>query len=340
VEFELEGFTDPFASSRSIHTSQHLATRVAPRRQASLQQLKSSSPAATLRHVSSFSPSQVGEVDSEPYVYISTCGPGLASRPSIRDVPWGVPEEQPSRDSKYSMPEASRKSDGAEDLRNEDARSVFSLPSEKLGSSAFQGAQQDATPRMQRQHIVPPKELNEWMRASAHPSTPHPSGDDLEPQKTKHGSSHRASAVIPPPAVSSSLACYSSDDQSGTALRPPPRKRLGLAARKQAAVRKKQSVADSQPPISGGIRKLEQVGPTVTNSETQSARRACPPSLHRSASFLTLEEEDDKANGPMLTTEPTGPVAGWDSDTSSEEESFFDFGRGFNSLELSEGLSD
>jgi len=42
----------------------------------------------------------------------------------------------------------------------------------------------------------------------------------------------------------------------------------------------------------------------------------------------------------MLTKEPTGPIAGWDSDTGSEEESFFDFGRGVNSMELSDGLSD
>jgi len=131
---------------------------------------------------------------------------------------------------------------------------------------------------------------------------------------------------------------YNSDEQQLPALRPPPRKRLGLAARKQAAKRK-DSLGSSQPPVSNGIRKMEQL-PTLTNSGGGTTARI-RPALHRSASFLTLEEEEDKVSGRMLTEEPTGPSASWDSESESGiGESFFDFGRGVNSFELSDGLSD
>jgi len=325
---ENRGFTDTahfVGDMGSIPYSKHLTASAALRRQTSLQQIKTTaSPSRSLRHASSFSPSVVGEADSESYVYISTSASGCPSEAPLPNASWRTLEEEPSRDSKYSNPESSFRTVG-EEFRCEDNRSVFSLPSENLG---MQAPHQGTGSRTRRQHIVPPNELNEWMKASAISITHPPDKDTSEFIKVERSSSSGVRAMSP------SLS-YSSDDQSGTALRPPPRKHLGLTARKQAAVRKKQSAAASQPPVSNGIRKLENA-----TTVTQAVRRTRPPSLHRSASFLTLDEEEDRINGQMLTKEPTGPVAGWDSDTASEEESFFDFGRGVNSMELSEGLSD
>jgi len=313
--------------------AQHLSVLSTPRRRASLQQLKDNSISShTLRHASSFSPSLIVEGESESLFHKSV--EGLSSDTQLRDPPLQAQESAFLRDNKFSNPGTSSGQLGHENLKHENNRSPPNLPETTEGLSHFsRPMQKEQVQTSSRRHIVPPEEFAEWMKE------PLSDSDMAQQLLPEDGATKNPEHIFIDHTIGnhsfkpSSFSMHTSDDQRGAGLRPPPRKRLGLAARQAAARKKDESIVVSQPPVSNGIRKLENF---------KSTTKSRPPSLHRSASFLTLEEEEEKTGTQMLTKEPSGPIPGWEFDTASEEEeeSFFEFGRGVNSLDFSEGFSD
>lgn len=245
------------------------------------------------------------------------------------------------RSSKYSNPESSIPTRGSGLPSRIDSRSIQSWPNESSGtlqSIVMDQSQQSTTTKSK--HIVPPEELREWM-SSKHTGPPIGMDGSDRLQNSDVVSISRNLNSLPTLETSASQLSCGSDDQTGAGLKPAPRRGLGLAARKQAALRKKGASTSSAPPVSTAIQKLEHAKKAHAELAINQAKRSRPPSLHRSASFLTLDEEEDQTSPVMLTKEPMGPMRGWESDTASEEEeSFFDFGRGVNSLDMSDGLSD